>query len=250
MGRGFEPQAVGAKSIGQWFKNGLELGSRKPVSFITLVGIFAGVHYTPEILSNSIFMFLMPILLGAGCVIADSSNKQMSTLQELRKKSATIWLRLFLLGAIPWMVLGIIGLILSVVLGPGEPIILKEPDNVHNVFEGGLAIFALMFVWFLTMGYLLWFMVPLVSIAEVPLEIALMQALEALELNNFVVGLVVALSFSCLFGVISSVLIFPWVAIVASMMYVGYRHVWFGNPDITEKVKSPVLSSALSATEA
>lgn len=246
MGQGFEPQAVCAKSVGLWFKNGLELTGRKPGHFVILVGCFAGIHYLPEIISNNMFVFVMPILLGAGCIIADSSNQKTFTLQEIRNKPIAIWLRLLLLGIIPWIPIIIISLIGSVLLGPGDDLLIEKYDG-YDVFEGGSAILAIMFFWFITMGYFLWFMVPLISIEELPLGFAFEQAMDALGLNRFVVGLVVFLSFSCFFGMLSSVLVFPWIAVVTSMMYISYRHIWYGDSGITEKSKCLIDSSVTVA---
>lgn len=233
MGNGFEPQAVSAKSAGVWFKNGLELASRKPIEFLVLVGCFASIHYLPEFLSN-IFLFVMPVMLGAGCIISESGNKSTSAFHAITSKPVVTWLRLLLLGVIPWAPMLIISLIGSIFLGPGEPPNFEKYEN-HGVFEGGASILAIMFFWFITTGYFLWFMVPLISVADAPLNIAFDQAVDALGLNRFVIGLVIFLSFSCFFGMVWSVLVFPWIAVVTSMMYVSYLHIWFGGPGVTEK---------------
>ncbi|MGH1472698.1 MAG: hypothetical protein ACRBCS_16065 [Cellvibrionaceae bacterium] len=245
MTNGFEPQKVDAKSITQWFKNGLELASRNPLAYLILVSCFAGVSYLPDILS-SIFIFIMPILLGAGCIIADACNKQTSSLNEVKDKPVVVWLRLLLLGLIPWAPLMIISLIGTALFGPGEPPHFEKYEG-RVAFEGGASILALMFLWFITMGYYLWFMVPLISVAGLSLELAFDQATDALGLNRFVAGLVVLLSFSCFVGMVWSVLVFPWIAIVTSMMYVSYRHIWFGGSGVSKKVKASVGLAATAS---
>jgi len=88
-------------------------------------------------------------------------------------------------------------------------------------------------------------MVPLVAVAEMPLVEAAAQSFDALALNRFVIYLIIALAITGFFGVILSVLVFPWVAIVSCMMYISYRHIWFDGPGITRKKPQNIVSMSM-----
>lgn len=238
MNNGFEPQAVGKKCVREWFKNGLELASRRPLAFLLLVGLFTGLYYLPDTILGMEF-YVIPLLLGLGCMIAESANRRVSALQLVRLKPMMVWLRLSLLGLAPWVPLWIYFGVASWLFEPADPpASLSSEGSV--TFIAGSMMFFVMFICFITHGYFLWFMVPLVAVANMPLKIALLQASHALELNRFVLGLVALLGVSCLFGFFWPFLIFPWVAILTAAMYVSYLNVWFGGPGISQRASIPL----------
>lgn len=221
----FQPQRVDAKSVFYWFREGLDLSIRKLLIFITLTLIFCGIDYLPLSLNQSL-IFLIPMLLGLGCIVAYCADAGYNILVILRSKPIKVWFNLFYIGFIPWIPLIILSIFLVFLSGDvkGDAFVPVPPKPTD--FNGGSALFALMFLWFICMGYLIWFIIPLVAIAELPLVIAFEQAGKALGLNKFVIFLVIFFSFSCFFGIILPLIVFPWVAIVTSMMYTSYRHIW------------------------
>lgn len=242
MNSEFKPRKVEPKSCVLWFKNGLELASRKPLEVILLVVVFSTLHYLPNIF-RSIFVFVMPLLLGAGCIISLSANEQTPVLKSMLNKPKEVWARLLFLGFFPWIPLMVAGFILFLVGDTSTPVKFEKLES-QSSFEGGAGILALMFLWFITIGYYLWFMIPLISVAELPLKTALDQAIEALFQNRFVIALIIILSLSCFLGMILSVLVFPWVAIVTGMMYVSFLDIWLGGPGIKSKQGNNIALSS------
>lgn len=220
----FQPQHVEPSSAIYWFKEGLELSIRQSWLFILITLVFCGIHYLPAPVTQ-ILLFVIPMLLGAGCIVAECADLGSNSIATLKAKPFKVWLNLFYIGFLPWVPFFFIGLLLSGLGVEGDGFSPGKP--APTAFDGGAALLALMFFWFITMGYWIWFVTPLVAVAELPLIIAVEQAFEALDLNKIVIIVVLIFAFCCLFGMISPLLVFPWVALVSSMMYTSYRHIWF-----------------------
>ncbi len=219
----FQPQRVEPSSAIYWFKEGLELSVRQSWLFIVITLVFCGIHYLPAPVTQ-ILLFVIPMLLGAGCIVAECADLSASSIATLKAKPFRVWLNLFYVGFLPWVPIFVFGLLLIGLGVEGEGFVPGEPTPTP--FDGGAALLALMFFWFVTMGYWIWFVVPLVAVAELSPVIALEQAVVALDLNKIVISIVLIFAVCCLIGMISPLLVFPWVALVASMMYTSYRHIW------------------------
>lgn len=239
----FRPQKVEPGSASVWFKDALALSVRKPIFFISATLVFTSICYLPKELGAAAFIAL-PLLLGLGCVVAECADNGRNPFTILMGKPSHVWGSLLVVGLVPWLALTFIALLAALLVPPGEPLTMNQ-SATQAIFRGGSTLLALAFLWFLVVGYWLWFVIPLIAVAEISLPIAIDQADEALTLNRFIKLIALAVAFSCLVGFFNSIVVFPWVAIVSCMMYVSYRHIW-----LDRAANLPVLQAAHSSKSA
>ncbi len=220
----FKPQTVEPKDIPVWFRESLDLTVRHPLLSVCSTALIIFLFAAPTWLSGFLFAST-PILFGIGCVIAAAGDDGKSPLAELWHKPLKVWGRLFMLGAYPYL-LAIFGAALTTLLpiasSSGLP-----PEQVSPSFSAGVVMLFALYVW-LAAGPFIWFFVPLIANAEMPLGMAAAQAGEAFMLNRFVILLSLALGVVSQLAIILPILVFPFVALVTSLMYVSYRHIWMG----------------------
>jgi len=233
----FKPQTVEPKEIFGWLKESLDLTVRHPLISICFTALIIFLFAAPTWLSGFLFAST-PILFGIGCVIAAAGDEGDQPLTVLWKKPIAVWGRLFMLGAYPY-VLAIIGFALTSALPIGTSAG-AEPAQISSTFSAGVVMLFALYVW-LAAGPFIWFFVPLIVIAEMPLTEAASQAGQAFILNRFVLLLSLALGVLSQFAIILPVLVFPFVALVTSLMYVSYRHIWMGRG-----LNHPVANHSLS----
>lgn len=244
----FEPQAVDKKSWCYWLKESMALSTRRTTMFVLFTMLIGSLHFLPRALS-AVFLVSIPLALGVGTLIAYCSDTSRSFIDELKAKPLVIWLRLIAVGSAPWVLLAVFSAIALLITGHGEPPVFEASHEGTIFEEASMSLMAVMFIWFITMGWLVWFIVPLVVIAEMPVAESIDQTIDALALNRFVYGIIAVAAVSAfLLGAFSPVLVFPWYAIVTSMMYVSFRHIWMARRDNLPKTVAatnsiPALSS-------
>lgn len=220
----FKPQAVEPKDIPIWFRESLDLTVRHPLISICTTALIIFLFAAPTWLSGFLFA-TTPILFGIGCVIAAAGDDGKSPLGQLWSKPLKVWGRLFMLGAYPYL-LAIFGAAITTII-PMATSGAVTPEQVSPSFSAGVVMLFALYVW-LAAGPFIWFFVPLIANAEMPLDMAAAQAGEAFMLNRFVILLSLALGVLSQFAIVMPVLVFPFVALVTSLMYVSYRHIWMG----------------------
>lgn len=239
----FEPQKVSATSAFLWMKEGLELSIRQFLMFFVMTMVFCGSFYLPPVFSH-LMLFFIPTILGIGCIIAECADKSLNLIDALDKKSGHIWFNLFAVGIVPWLIPIALALISNALGIEGDNFSPQDPGA--TAFDGGAALLGLMIFWFLIAGYWVWFIVPLISVAEAPLALSIDQAIHALSLNKFVILIVLVFALSGIIGFLSPILIFPWLALASSMMYVSYRHIWLGKGE-NELVKTSNVEQVVAS---
>lgn len=212
----FTPQTVEAKSWRLWIREGLQLSTRRPLAFVTLTLLYAGLDYLPAFLDGAQF-WLTPLFLGLGCCVAQCADKSRPGTAILTGTGFNVWLRLVLTGIVPLLAFLAFSAIAEAT--PRPPV----------VFEGGLGILIATFFWMLFAGPILWFLVPLIAVAGLPSGIAVTQTMSAVRQNFFVYCLTMAVTFLAAVMVtvgasIAAVLLYP---LLCCAMYTSYRHIWF-----------------------
>ncbi len=234
----FEPRQVDPKSVFYWFREALELSIRRSWTFIIFTLLFCIIYYFPSPINDLLF-YLMPTLLGICCIVAECADMDKKIGITLRSKPLNVWLNLLLIGFLPW-IFAILEIILFVFF---DDIEVKgsviSPLPLPFYLDPCTMLLAFMFVWFLAVGLIIWFIIPLVAVSEFPLKVAFAQVLKAISLNVFIFFLVILITLSSYLAMIFPLIIFPWLAIVTSMMYTSYRHIWFDrglNEPVTTRI--------------
>ncbi|MGE6193719.1 hypothetical protein ACQKCL_22130 [Stutzerimonas stutzeri] len=221
----FEPQAVDRKSWRIWFVEGLQLTARAPLAFTVLALVFAGIGYVP-LIKGQVFFVLAPLLIGGGCRLAAVTDTGKLKGRRLAP-NLLVTARLLVVGITPIAILGVFALLLM--LGSNGPGTEPLPDLASvSMFEGGRQVLGVLTMLLWLTGVVTWTMVPLIAVAELPLAEASDQALEAFELNRFLLGFTLAAGSVCMIlnMLDAVVLAIPAFAVLSAMMYVSYRHIW------------------------
>lgn len=211
----FSPQTVETDSWRLWLTEGLQLSARRPLAFVTLTLLYAALDYLPAYLSGIQF-WLTPLFLGLGCIMAQCADKSTPLVALGRRGMLPVLLRLVLMAALPLLVFLAFRLF-------------AKPEPLPPViFEGGLGILSMTFLWMLFAGPLLWFLVPLIAAGKLPLGVAAAQSVNATSQNFFVYGLTLAVTFfsALMVGLgasVAAILLYP---LLSCVMYVSYRHIW------------------------
>jgi len=233
----FQPQQVESKSWRYWFKEALSLSTRNILLFALLALLVSGTHYLPELLRGFTLLGI-PLFLSFGVVLAESADKSNTFFSAASKTPRIVWVRLFIAGSIPWIMASVFGVVLMMISrligahGNPSDFDIAQTQTLSVAYEAGMAMLAVMLFWFITIGYFLWFVVPLIVIAELPIIESYEQSFEALSLNGWFVKVILAFSFAALlFALFLPILFIPWYAMASSMMYVSFRHIWMGKRD-------------------
>ena len=228
----FKPQRVEPKSWRFWFKEGLSLSTRNIFSFALLALLASATHYLPGFL-RGLTVLVIPLLLAFGVVLADSVDKSNRFFSRISKIPLVVWARLFAAVSMPSLLFFVLSVVLINIIPP--------------IGDQGGDMLELMLIWFIIAGYLLWFVVPLTVIAELPLIESFYQSLEALYLNRWFFRIILAFGFTAyLFALFLPILFIPWYAMASSMMYVSFRHIWMGERDNNPVPVSSGLPIAVS----
>lgn len=232
----FTPQRVSPRSIGLWLREGAELCQRQPLYFLAVTAGWAGVWYLP--LPFTFLLLLgLPLPLAAGCVVAHAADTSRSPVHGLAAVPLNVWRNLLIAGALPWLVVGamivalaVLTLPVTLALGGDTNIFETLPLGAPQGWQAFHDLFAVTFIWLCTVGMVGWFIVPLMAVAGLSIVQAYVQAVRSIALNWFVVGVVFFIGWVCvpLLSFLSPLFVAPLLAILSSMMYVSFRHIWLG----------------------
>lgn len=211
----FGPQTVEANSWRTWAVEGLQLSARRPVVFLILTLLYAGLDYLPSYL-NGVQFWLTPLFLGLGCFVAQCADESRSVGDILAGVTRHAWFRLISTGLVP-----LAGFVIFSIVATPDPL-------PPVIFKGGLGILIMMFFWMLFAGPFLWFLVPLVAVGGLSVPVASAQSMNALRQNFFVYGLTMAVTFlsAAMITLGASIIAVPLYPILCCAMYVSYRHIW------------------------
>ncbi len=240
----FKPQQVSPSDSLSWAQEALELTVRHAILNVSVIGIAIYLFAAQIWLSGFIFASI-PVLFGIVCVIAQAADEGESPLQNLRSKNLRVWGRLFMLGLYPYL-LAVFGMALMSLL-PLEPHASAQPSAYNGTFSSGVIMLFAIYAW-LVAGPFIWLAAPLLSVAELPMDIAYNQANQAFKLNRFILLLPLVLGVFAHLAFLLPVLVFPLIALTGSMMYASYRHIWLGrgmNHPVRNKVSSPIGTQAV-----
>ena len=241
----FRPQRVDQTSWRHWLKEGVALSSRRAALFVILTMATGSLHFLPRPL-GFIFMAIVPLVLGLGTVIAYCADTSKPIVVFFGRKPLVVWVRIVIVGSVPWLLFVALSAIASWLIGSGEPPVFDGRAGGSIFAEASMSVMAAMFIWFATLGWWIWFMVPLIVIAELPILESIDQVEEALTLNRFAYKVIAVAAVSTLLGEINPVLVFPWFAIITSVMYVSFRQIWWGRRDNLPKSAAKENARVLS----
>jgi len=248
----FAPRAVPPRSWRQWLACAIELSTRRLGAFVGFGVACVALHAVPH--AVGLGTALVPLALGIGCLIAECSDRGRPILSTLRDTPRRVHVRLLLAGLVFGLCFWCIGFLVS---APAELLGL-EPERLPGSTVGPFAspgapdrlppgaaadsyarlIETLCGAWFLAAAVALFgtsvligFFVPLLALGRVPLREALVLALAATRLNDFVILFVAALAGTALLGLVTPFLVLPWTAVVSSVLYTAYRDVFLARTE-------------------
>jgi len=253
----FTPQRVPAHSIWLWLREGFALCQRQPIYFLCITAGWAGVSYLPLPFTYLLLLGL-PVPLAAGCLVAHAADTSRSPLEVLLAMRFGVWRDLLIAGAAPWIaVVGMIGAItvltlpFTVALNGNADFLAGLPLGTPHDWQAFRDLFGVTFLWLCTVGFVGWFVVPLMAIAGLPLVQAYNQTVRGIALNGFVVGVVFFAAWVCvpLLSFLSPLFVAPVLSILSSVMYVSFRHIWLGKgKNEAVRVAEEIGSVRFSAT--
>ena len=234
------PHPVPPSSSLKWFTQGLRLSTRHPFLFVVTVAvalpgtlIFGGLP---------VFLFI-PLLLAPGVVLAFASENDTSFWLELRDRSLNAWKNLAIssLLLVPLIFLLASLLLLAAKLEP--PAASADTTEAAKLtFEAGAAYLITLSLWFMAIGPIIWFLIPLLILENLPLKNAFFLSLQAFVFNLYVSIITSLLALIFLVGIFWGIAIFPLYAITVCMMYASYRHVFY-NSELKEKARAKKKST-------
>ncbi|HLU62303.1 MAG TPA: hypothetical protein VKZ99_08135 [Gammaproteobacteria bacterium] len=240
----FRPQRVPASSVWLWLREAFALCRRQPLWFLGIGAAWSAVSLLP--LPFSLLMLLgLGLPLAAGCVVAHAADSSRSPMDMLRSVSASTWRDLLIAGALPWLAVGGLILAVSVLTQPLELMagvdngpLFTLPEFLRGQWQPLRDLSLALVTWLVAVGIVGWFVVPLMTLAGLPLLQAYGQAIQAISMNGFVVGLVFAIAVICapVFMLLSPLFAVPLLAMLSSLMYVSFRHIWLGQGRNTPEV--------------
>ncbi len=221
------PRPVPARHIFRWFADGLRLSARQPLWFVVLVAVALPAG---QWLGAMPLFLLLPSLLGCGVLLAFSSEQASSFLATVAGQCRGKALRLL---AATLLAAPVVFFIASLLLLGAQ---LDEPSPAQTAaaaqsafsFEPADILLVTLFLWFVAVGPILWFMVPLLVLETLPLKIAFALALKACLHNLYIAMVTSTLALVFLAGINISISAFPLYAIVVCAMYASYRDVFYG----------------------
>lgn len=245
----FDPRSVPSSSWREWLVAGLALSTRRTGTFIVFGAACVAGH---ALLGRIGFgAAMVPLAFGAGCLIAECADKGTTLRQGLRGRSWRAAWRLALYGFVVAAAFWAVGLFVlsgAMLTGLYDAAAGAAGEAGADASATRRLVEALCAAWFLSAAVVLFgtsvvvtFLVPLLALAGAPFVEALRSALIAMRRNDFVILVASALAGSAVVGLLTPFLVVPWVAIVASVMYVAYRDVFLGR---TENAPLPIAAAA------
>jgi len=231
----FRPRAVPRSHVKTWLIDAIELSKRRIAWFVALaVAAITLVLLDP---TRLLFHCTFPVFIAAGCLIARSADLSLSVPEVLQQVDRRVWIRIFLAGATPWIFIVLFVSLIDLISSsePGvsgvSPSLAEQLESISVTWLNWLTgiVIVLIVIAAAYFARFLWFLGPLLGVAEIPLAEAVVQSFDALKLNRFVTWVFVAFLFWLILCGFFWVLFFPWLAVAASTMYVSYRDIWLGN---------------------
>lgn len=239
----FDPRPVPRSSWRRWLVEGLALSTRRVGAFVVFGALAALVHGAAALAGLGVVV--VPLALGAGCLVAECADHGRSVLGALLAKPPRVALRLLAAGLVVATGFWLAGaLVMAIALSAGiDPAAI--PSLIPGGGDGGATgaasrglVETLCAAWFLSVACVLFgasvavgFLVPLLALAEAPLKESFTLALLATGRNDFVIFFVAGLALTALVGLVTPYLVVPWVAVVAATLYAGYRDVFLGRAE-------------------
>ncbi len=246
----FEPNKVPSESWRSWFKEAIELSTRKVLYFVILAFAFVYIEYSVPfgILNNTASHFISTLFFSLAILLAYCADTGKSFFKELRNKPKIVWVRL-LISALISATLFAFFYSLEHFFRVSDTVT-TLPFFEPTIFTPFTHTSGNTFVWLFFLGVANWSLIPLVLLGELPLREAFSQSVTSTtELNKFVVWVYALLAvFIIVVGMIlTPLIIIPWFAITTSMMYVSYRHIWLDkglNEPKKVKASNPMVVSS------
>ena len=95
-------------------------------------------------------------------------------------------------------------------------------------FEPANILLITLFLWFVALGPILWFLIPLLVLEKLPLKISIALAVRAYSRNLYIAIVTSLIAMTFAFGTLLSIALFPLFAVVVCAMYLSYRDVCYG----------------------
>lgn len=232
----FNPQRVPPQSGWLWLREGIALCRRQPLYFLAVAAGWAGIWYLPSPLTWLLLLGL-PVPLAAGCLVAHAADTGNSPFEVIRSVPPKLWRNLLIAGAAPWIVVVALITTLAVLTMPvtlwagGETgTLFAIPAPAADAWPAFRDLFGVTFLWLCTLGFVGWFLVPLMAIAGLPIVQAYRETVRGIALNWFVIAMVFFIACVCLplLAFLSPLFAPPLLAVLSSVMYVSFRHIWLG----------------------
>lgn len=221
----FKPQKVDSSSWLYWLKKGFLLSNKRLV-----VGIFIGYCIATLGLSEISLAYLDTAVFFGLCllvIVAKAADENRPFREKFQQIPFWVWIQLIMVYSACFLPIILIAKIAAALLVPDVSSDLPEPLP----FGGASLLIASAL--FCVSGFVIWFLMPLLVAGQVPLQVAIIQAKDALMLNKFVFIFVFGIGASALtFASISPALSVLWFTFIPSVMYASYQHIWWEKGNI------------------
>jgi hypothetical protein len=249
----FEPRSVDKSSQWRWFKDGVELSARTPVTN-TFAAIFFMIPYfvigkdTEGFirLTRDAYSFLsVPIMIVFFVLSAEAANTgvrlKINTIKTIPYRARYFIAAYFGLWLALATILGCIYLIQVMTNSAGSGVPIPARVTVDSFyFDPGIALIGSL-SGFLLIGAIMWFLPCLYAIDDIDLATGVDLGLRALDKNGFMFTYpLVLMLLTWVISSVSGILAIPIVAIIGSIIYVAYLDVFRGE-GIWARRMSPVF---------
>ncbi len=244
----FEPRAVPPSHVLRWFRGGLTLSARKPLWFVLLVALLLPLDHG---LFAVVQFLLVPALLACGVALAFAAERDLAVMEVLRANGfpggwrllrATLLaapLVFFIAQLIGWMLRS-----LAQLDGGGNGAAGPSPLS----FDPADTLLIMLFLWFVSVGPVLWFAVALLALEQVTARRAISLAFRAYARNLYMAMLTALLAIVLAMGTLVSISLFPLVAIISCAIYLSYRDVFHGEGLKLETRRGAYVSPTIRST--
>lgn len=226
---GVEPRPVPPRHVLRWFRQGLALSTRRPLEFIVLTGLLLPTGLFWNAMPQ---LALAPALLAFGVLLAYCAEHRSSFIAEIRRRSGTQIVRPLVAGLIGIPIVLLIALamvMMSRVDQPTEAAAAAATMTSALHFEAGDILLVTLFLWFMALGPIVWLLMPLLILENLPFKLALRLSLKAFLRNLYLAIVTSATSLILVAAIRVSFLVFPAVAILCCTMYASYRDIFYGS---------------------
>ncbi len=223
-----QPRSVPPSHALRWFSDGLRLSARRPLWFVLLLVLMLPLGMWASAL---IQFALAPTLLGCGVVLALSSEHDSSFPADLGDRCAASCRRMALATLAGAPIVLLVAMMISLLVQSQE---VARGDAAPAAaaaifsFEPANILLITLFLWFVALGPILWFFIPLLVLEKLPLKLTLALAVRAYSRNLYIAIITSLIAMIFAFGTLLSILLFPLFAVVVCAMYLSYRDIFYG----------------------